>query len=186
LYQATTTSGAVANNQLTLIATDATGKMFTITVPAAVGEYSNPSIKYVTSLSAVDYYSTTNPADNTLNGVVKILSYNATTRRVSGTFSFTGYYSVASGSNPPISFTSGVFTNIQFTTSNTSTGVFKVDIANTTYTATSITATLGVGMIKIYTSDASGKAGCIPGLWLPGRRLHWLKCVSSILRKCHR
>ncbi|MFP9118688.1 DUF6252 family protein [Flavobacterium sp. RNTU_13] len=157
LYQASATSGIVANNQLTLTATDATGKMFTITVPAAVGEYSNPAIKYVANSSAIGYYSTTNPADNTVNGVVKILAYNATTRKVSGTFSFTGYYSVASGSNPPISFTSGVFTNIEFTTSATSTGLFKVDVANTTYTATSITATLGIGMIKIYTSDASGK-----------------------------
>lgn len=157
LYQATTTSGVVLNNQLTLTAADATGKMFTITVPAAVGEYSNPTIKYVTSPSAVGYFSNTNPANNTLNGVVKIVSYNATTRRVSGTFSFTGYYSVAAENISSLSFTSGVFTNIEFTTSNTTSGVFKVDIANTTYTATSITATLGIGMIKIYTSDASGK-----------------------------
>lgn len=55
-----------------------------------------------------------NPTENT--GSVIITSINATTKTISGTFQFKGYWSDSDNPKPAIQFTKGVFTDIPYIT----------------------------------------------------------------------
>jgi hypothetical protein len=79
-----------------------------------------------------DVYWAVNPTNPSVSaGTVKIINIDTVNKTISGTFSFTGYWSDLSVSNiAPINFTNGVFTNIPYTVgTNTSTDSFyaKVD-----------------------------------------------------------
>lgn len=158
LYQATTTTGQVESNVLTLTATNAAGAKFVIQVPAARGTYSTSLITYTPNGS--DSGSYTNLSTTGISGSVTIVSYNATTRKVSGTFNFTGYWTNPSDNRPSAQFTNGVFTNISFTDGTTTPTdfVFKVNAGSALFTATDAEATLGIGMVRLLGTDASGKS----------------------------
>ena len=77
-------------------------------------------------------YWAVNPTNPSVSaGTVNITNIDAVNKTISGTFSFTGYWSDLNVSNvAPISFTNGVFTNIPYTIgTNTTTDSFyaKVD-----------------------------------------------------------
>nr|WP_322626121.1 DUF6252 family protein [uncultured Flavobacterium sp.] len=148
LYQTTTTTAAVNNNILTLTATQ-NGRTFTITVPAARGNYTTPVLTYRAGAESVGIF--TNATTTGLNGVVDIVSYNATTKKVSGTFNFTGYYSVTTENISPIVFSSGLFTNISFTDGSTTptNPFFKVTFDGQQYNGTQNLATVGNGLITV-------------------------------------
>lgn len=159
LYQATTTTGHVESNVLTLTATNATGAKFVIQVPAARGTYNTSLITYTPN--ATESGSYTNLSTTGISGSVTIASYNATTHKVSGTFNFTGYWTNPADNRPSAQFTNGVFTNITFTDSNTPTPtdfVYTVNAGGTTFTATDVEAAVGIGMITIYGTDAAGRS----------------------------
>jgi hypothetical protein len=162
LYQATTATGHVESNVLTLTATNATGAKFVIQVPAARGTYSTSLITYTPN--ATESGSYTNLSTTGVSGSVTIASYNATTHKVSGTFNFTGYWTNPADNRPSAQFTNGVFTNITFTDSSTPTPtdfVYTVNAGSNLFTATQADATLGVGMIKILGTDDAGRTMAI-------------------------
>lgn len=148
LYQTTTTTAAVNNNILTLTAVQ-NGRTFTIVVPAARGHYTTAVMTYRAGAESVGIF--TNATTTGLNGVVDIASYNATTKKVTGTFNFTGYYSLTTENISPIVFSSGVFTNISFTDGSTTptNPFFKVTFDGQQYNGTQNLATVGNGLITV-------------------------------------
>lgn len=158
LYQTSTASGVVADNVLTITATNSNGAKFTIVVPAARGAYSTAMITYQPNSAEAGVY--TNVSTTGINGTVNIASYNATTHRVSGTFNFTGYWSNASDNRPSANFTSGVFTNLTFTDGTTTPAdfTFTVNAGSNLFTAADTEATLGIGLIRILGTDAQGRS----------------------------
>ncbi|MFP9113557.1 DUF6252 family protein [Flavobacterium sp. RHBU_3] len=157
-YEASTAQASVLNGSIVLTAIKSDGSTFMITVPGTtVGTYTNATIMYTPAItSGGNFY--VNSDDSGTNGTVNITSINTTTHKITGTFSFTGIYT--GDGQPNIVFTNGIFTNITYTgtIAEPSTGTFTVSAGGTTFTGTSITATLGVGMIGIEATDASGKS----------------------------
>jgi len=149
LYQTTNATGAVTSNMLTLTATNTSGATFTITVPAARGNYTTPIIIYRPSASDAGFYSNTTTTG--LNGRVNISAYNANTHKVSGTFEFTGYWSNPLDSRPSTNFSAGSFTNITFTDGSTTptNPFFKVTFDGQQYNGTQNLATVGNGLITV-------------------------------------
>ncbi|GAA4054200.1 DUF6252 family protein [Flavobacterium chungnamense] len=83
-----------------------------------------------------DVYWAVNPTNPSVSaGTVTITNIDTVNKKISGTFSFTGYWSDTSVSNvPPISFTNGVFTNIPYTAgTNTSTDLFYAKVDGTEF-----------------------------------------------------
>jgi hypothetical protein len=66
--------------------------------------------QYSSSLN--DVYSSINSSTNSSTGTITITDFNLTTKKISGTFSFTGYGALNSATQKQI--TNGVFTNISF------------------------------------------------------------------------
>ena len=88
------------------------------------------------SSSSGDVYWAVNPTNPSVSaGTVTITNIDTVNKKISGTFSFTGYWSDLSVSNiPPISFTNGVFTNIPYTIgTNTPTDFFSAKVDGTEF-----------------------------------------------------
>lgn len=60
-------------------------------------------------------YSNINPETLDLNGVVEITEIDEVNHTISGTFSFTGYYSNDEANLPPVVFSNGQFTDLPYT-----------------------------------------------------------------------
>jgi hypothetical protein len=71
--------------------------------------------QYSSSLN--DVYSSLNNATNASIGTITITDFNLTTKKISGTFSFTGFGALNSATQKQI--TNGVFTNVLFTDTTT-------------------------------------------------------------------
>jgi len=106
----------------------------------SVGTYDSTSnlIAYDpdSSSSSGDVYWAVNPTNPSVSaGTATITNIDTVNKKISGTFTFTGYWSDLSVSNiPPISFTNGVFTNIPYTTgTNTSTDLFYAKVDGTEF-----------------------------------------------------
>ena len=69
------------------------------------------------SASANDLYSSLNTTANASTGTITITEFNLTTKKISGTFSFTGFGALNSATQKEI--TNGVFSNITFTDTTT-------------------------------------------------------------------
>jgi len=83
-----------------------------------------------------DVYWAVNPTNPSVSaGTVTITNIDTVNKKISGTFSFTGYWSDLSVSNiPPISFTNGVFTDIPYTAgSTTPTDFFSAKVDGTEF-----------------------------------------------------
>ena len=83
-----------------------------------------------------DVYWAVNPTNPSVSaGTVTITNIDTVNKKISGTFSFTGYWSDLSVSNiPPISFTNGVFTNIPYTIGTTTpTDFFSAKVDGTEF-----------------------------------------------------
>lgn len=147
-YRATSTTAVVTNGVLTITATRDTGGIFTITVPATRGTHTASVITYTPSTTVPGSY--TNVSTANVSGSVSIASINTTTRKVTGTFNFTGYWYNPSANIPNLEFTSGIFTAIPYTGDGaTGTPSFAVKIDGTQYTANTYAATVGNGLTSI-------------------------------------
>lgn len=102
------------------------------------GNYPTAIMTYRPTLDSEFGYSNLSISTGQLSGSVNITSINTTTHTISGTFSFTGFYSDEDANIPNIEFTNGVFTNIPYST--------QVD------TGDSLTATVDGTFIN-YTND---------------------------------
>lgn len=83
-----------------------------------------------------DVYWAVNPTNPSVSaGTVTITNIDTVNKKISGTFSFTGYWSDLSVSNiPPISFTNGIFTNIPYTIgTSTPTDFFSAKVDGTEF-----------------------------------------------------
>lgn len=82
------------------------------------GTYNEALIAYTQSGTSEYAYTNINPDLNEnpeQNGVVTITNIDTVNNKISGTFSFTGFYSDADANLPSIEFTNGVFTNVSYT-----------------------------------------------------------------------
>ena len=128
------------------------GERVVITVPATVtGTYTTTAIIYYPG-AAGSFYS--NISGTALpSGSVTISNIDTVNRRITGIFSFTGYFSDTTQNLPSIAFTQGVFTNIKYNNVvvNPPAGpaAFKVDIDGTTFTADSTVASIGLGRFVV-------------------------------------
>lgn len=112
-----------------------------------VGTYDSASnlIAYDPNNNSNGYvYWAVNPSSSSVSsGSVKITNIDTVNKTISGTFSFTGYWSDSAVSNvAPISFTNGVFTNIPYTTgTNVSTDSFYAKVDGTEFVEDQIDVT---------------------------------------------
>lgn len=79
----------------------------------------NNIISFYYAASVNDLYSSINTANGQYNGTINITQFNTTTNKISGTFSFTGYGALSNTAQ--IEVTQGVFANISFTNTVTTT-----------------------------------------------------------------
>jgi Family of unknown function (DUF6252) len=151
-YQTETAAAVISNGVITLTATRTDGASFVIMVQGTtVGTYPTAYISYQPSLTSNGIYS--NISANGITGSVHITSINATTHKITGTFSFTGYWTDTAANLPAIQFTDGVFSNIAYTGDDVvepTDAVFEADFDGNTFTANEKSATVGVGLIGVY------------------------------------
>lgn len=99
-----------------------------------------------------------NASENT--GAVTITNINTATQKISGFFTFKGYWSDPSVSNiAPIQFTNGVFTNLPYTTTvtNPNNNTFATKINGTDFIDTDVLAVKTNNIIAITASNAANE-----------------------------
>lgn len=121
-YIATQTTVYISGSTIQIGATRAQGDSFGILLNGTtVGTYQAHEniIAYSPAGSEYGYWGI-NPAEpDAITGTVKITNINLVAKTISGTFSYTGYWSDADATGiPPKSFTNGVFTNLPYVTEN--------------------------------------------------------------------
>jgi hypothetical protein len=94
-----------------------------------------------------------NPTEDT--GSITITSINTTTKTISGTFKFKGYWTDPDTPKAAINFTNGVFKDIPYTTQEESTDVFTAKVGGTNFVATDISAIEINDFITIGALDAN-------------------------------
>jgi Family of unknown function (DUF6252) len=151
-YQTETATAAIENGTITLTATRSDGAMFIIVVPGTTaGTYNTPVITYKPSPTAAGIYTNISPSG--ISGTVHIATVNTTTHKITGTFSFTGYWSDTAANLPAIPFTNGLFENIAYTGGGVVEPVgdplFTVKIDGVLYTADDYQATVGNGLTSV-------------------------------------
>lgn len=127
-----------------------------------VGSYqANQNIVAFTPASSTFGYwgvNPTNPNENT--GSVTITSINTVTQKISGFFSYKGYWSDSSVNNiPPIQFTNGVFNNLPYTTTGTNPNndSFSTKINGTDFIDTEIDVATVNNVIQITAANAANE-----------------------------
>lgn len=117
-WNATQYQAIVSGNIIQIVGTKSNGETFAFLIDGATtGTYpaNDNLLSYTPSNSEYSYWSNniSNPTENT--GSITISNINTTTKTISGTFSFKGYWSDADVTTiPPVQFTNGVFTNIPY------------------------------------------------------------------------
>jgi Family of unknown function (DUF6252) len=123
-YVADQATAAVNGNMISVAGIKmSNGSSFAINIPGtSVGTYNGtdemfPLMSYHPTLTSMFMYMNVDPTleveDPT--GSVTITSINTTAHTISGTFTFTGYWSDEEANQPNISFTNGSFQNIPYT-----------------------------------------------------------------------
>ena len=119
-WTANTTQAQIIDNTIQIVGIKTDGSTFAILVDDdAIGTYqaNENLIAYNPSSSTFGYASLNfdNPAEDT--GSIIITSIDTVNKKISGTFSFKGYWTNFTETGvQPINFTNGVFTNISYTT----------------------------------------------------------------------
>ena len=155
--------------QLTIIGVTTTGKTMSIVVmnpsigtrTATSNESSLLTFDY--AASANDIYSSYNTTTAQYSGVLTISQFNIATKKITATFSYTGYGALSSATQ--IQVTDGKLTNISFddlTAGGTNpnpnpTAVFKADFNNATWSATQYVAEVSPNFIQIAGYKANGE-----------------------------
>ena len=118
-YVANNPQAMIMSGSITIAGVRGTGgESVNLVIPATtVGTYTNALMTYNTgSTTNLGQYANINPAMPQMpNGSVKITNIDTVNKKISGTFSFTGYWSEASANLPSLAFTDGTFTNIPYT-----------------------------------------------------------------------
>ncbi len=119
-YSTTTTVAVISEDGIELAATRSNGESFGFLIDGnTVGTYSAESIFLAYQRSSTEEFGFSNIHSDLedSNGTVTITSINTQNNTISGTFSFTGYWTdlLDEDSPEPIIFTNGTFTNIPFT-----------------------------------------------------------------------
>ena len=157
--------------QLTIIGVTSTGKTMSITVMnPAVGTRTASSneaslLTFDYAASANDIYSSYNTTTSQYSGVLTITQFDLTTKKISGTFSYTGYGALSSATQ--IQVTEGNLINITFDDSTTggnngenpnTTPVFKADFNNSTWSTTQYAAEVSPNFIQIAGFKTNGES----------------------------
>lgn len=117
-YVATVAAAQFAGGSISITGVrGTTGESILIVLPGnTTGTYNSPVINYLPSGTSTNTYTNLNPASgNEPNGQVVITNINTTSRTISGTFNFTGYFTDESQNLPPVVFSSGSFQNVPYT-----------------------------------------------------------------------
>ena len=159
LFVADSTVATLANGAITIKGYKGTeGENVTIMVPATTtGTYT--ALMTYDPGTTLNFYTNLTPA-GLPSGSATITTINTAARVISGSFSFTGYYSDATQNIPPTAFTEGIFTNISYAGGSTppvGSGVLKATVAGSAFTAAVTNAVLGSGRLFIQGVDATGK-----------------------------
>ncbi len=152
-YVASTTAVVMENGVTTISAVRANdGAVFTLVVPGTTaGTYNTSVIAYAPGTSGNQYI---NMNGTEISGSVTLAGISTTNNTISGTFSFTGYWSDASENLPSVEFTNGIFINLPFTSDTDpdptpGDASFSVNIDGEEYIADEYGATIGNGLISI-------------------------------------
>ena len=157
--------------QLTILGVTSTGKTMAIVVmnptigtrTASSNEASLLTFDY--AASANDIYSSYNTTTSQYSGVLTITQFDLTTKKISGTFTYTGYGALSSATQ--IQVTEGKLTNISFVDNTTggnngenpnTTAVFKADFNNSTWNTTQYAAEVSPNFIQIAGFKANGES----------------------------
>lgn len=157
-WTAKETQAIISGNFIEIAAINAKGESFGIMLDGStVGTYA-ANVNFVTYTPAGTEYgywsiNDDNPIENT--GSVIITSINTTTKTISGTFQFKGYWSDPDTPRPAIQFTKGVFTNIPYITQEEIADVFTAKVGGVNFVPTDIQAMeVGVGSDSFITIGA--------------------------------
>ncbi|KDN53812.1 DUF6252 family protein [Flavobacterium seoulense] len=148
----------VSGNFIQIAASNSKGENFGIMIDGStVGTYA-ANINIVSFSPAGTEYgywgvNDDNPTEDT--GSVIITSINTTTKTISGTFQFKGYWSDSDTPIAPIQFTNGVFKDIPYTTQEESADVFTAKVGGVNFVPTDIQAMVVADFITIGSLDAN-------------------------------
>lgn len=149
--------------QLSIFGVSSSGKLMSIVVTnpaigtrtASSNEASMLSFDY--SASANDIYSSYNTTTSQYSGVLTITQFDLATKKISGTFSYTGFGVLSNAAQ--VQVTEGILTNISFTDTTTGGGsgggggndspVFKADFNNSTWSTTQTQVIISGNLIQI-------------------------------------
>jgi hypothetical protein len=123
----------------------------------------NNLVSYTPAGSEYGYWGTNTDDENANTGSVIVTSVNSTNHTISGTFSYTGYWSddTATGIAPK-HFTNGSFTNLPYVTNSPTGDVFLAKINGTDFNQNDLLAITvefgGIEFISIGAENAAGNA----------------------------
>jgi len=141
-FTALTSQAYISGGSISISGFKATGETFTINVDGTTtGTYpANSNIIVYQSAGTEFGYMGTHPTDENANtGSIIITSINSANNTISGTFSFTGYWTDYDDDTvAPKEFTNGVFTNIPYTTTNPTGDTFDATLNGNVFNDTDI------------------------------------------------
>lgn len=163
-WTADNTVVVISNSGINILAARGTaGEHFEIDLSGnTIGSYltNQNDVGFVPASATFGYFAVNPNNVNENTGSVTITSINTTTQKISGFFSYKGYWSDTTVSNiPPIQFTQGVFTNLSYTTTvtNPSTDTFSTKINGTDFIDTAIDVVTVNNVITLTASNASNQ-----------------------------
>ncbi|OYX85816.1 MAG: hypothetical protein B7Y83_03510 [Flavobacteriales bacterium 32-34-25] len=140
-WTAKETQAIISGNFIEIAAINSKGEAFGIMIEGnTVGTYAaNVNlVAYTPAGSEYGYWAINedNPTENT--GSVIITSINTTTKTISGTFQFKGYWTDLDNPKPAIQFTNGVFKDIPYSTQEETNDLFTAKVGGVNFVATDI------------------------------------------------
>lgn len=162
-FSTTTTMAYISGGSIIIGAYRSNGENFSMILDGTVaGTYpaNDNLITYTPPGSEYGFIGSHPTDENADTGSVIITSINTTDRTISGTFTFTGYWSDESTTVAPKTFSNGVFTNIPYTTTNPTGDTFDATLNSLPFNDTDIlTSEISVGGQDFISVAAENNAG---------------------------
>jgi len=138
---------------------DSFGIMLSGNMPGTYQAHEN-LIAYNPAGSEYGYWGVNPASPNSPTGSITITNIDTAAKRISGTFSYTGYWSDdAAVGIPPKSFTNGVFTNLPYVTDSPSGDIFLAKVNGTDFNQNDLLVlTMGAGADEFIGIGASNAA----------------------------
>ena len=160
-FSTTTVQAYISGGSITIVGSKSNGENFAFildgTTPATYAANDN-LVGYSPAGSEYSYVGINPDDEDSDTGSVIISSINTTNNTLSGTFSFTGYWTNYDETVAPKQFTNGVFTNIPFITTNPSGDTFDAKINGADFNDTDIftaeTTIAGQSFISVAAENA--------------------------------